>query len=416
MRLRSEVLLPILAVFHASLWVIALTSAPFAWTFRAAFAQYLSTLALVIASGNLVLAARLRPLERGFGGLDKLFSSHRLAGVVVGLVLLAHVTIVPLTTPLLPGRLMGLIAFTLIAGSVVLAIAPRAPWRKLLALRYPTWKAEHRFMGLFVVVAVTHSLLVPTLVRYLPLVRAYVYGFAALGLAAYVYRETVFRVVARRHTYIVAEANPLGDSVLEVHLDSVRAPISHHAGQFAFVAFDGGPTRERHPFTLSAAPADGPLRFSIKASGDFTSALQDHLSAGSSASIEGPYGMFDFRTGRPRQLWIAGGIGITPFLAFLPTVGPDFDVTLVWTVRTAAEAIYQGEIEAAIAEKPNVRVVIWPSAEKGHLTLAALKIERPRELSYYLCGPVVMRDAFLGQLKALGVRRSDIHYEEFSLR
>ena len=416
MRFRSEALLPILAVFHAALWAIALSSAPFAWTFRQVFAQYLSTLALVIASGNLILASRARPLERAFGGLDKLFASHRLAGVVVGLTLLGHVMVVPLTTPLFPGRLVGLIAFTLVVGSVVLAIAPRAPWRRLLALRYPTWKAEHRFMGLFVAIAVTHSLLVPTLVRYLPLVRVYVYGFAALGLLAYAYRETAFRVIARRHTYDVAAARHVGDSVLEVHLEPVRAPISHRAGQFAFVAFDGGPTRERHPFTLSAAPADGPLRFSIKASGDYTRALHDHLSAGSSASIEGPYGMFDFRAGKPRQLWIAGGIGITPFLAFLPTVDPAFDVTLIWTVRTADEAVYRDEIEAAIADKPNVCATIWPSAEKGPLTLAAQEIELPEELSYYLCGPVVMRDSFIGQLRALGVRRADIHYEEFSLR
>ena len=416
MRLRSATLLPALAVVHTMVWGVGLSAFPFAYSPRWAMAQYLSTFALVVVSTNLMLATRARPLERAFGGLDKLFASHRMDGIAAASIILAHVAIVPISVPILPGRAVGITALLLIEGSVILAITPRAPWRRLLAMPYQIWKAGHGFMGVIVVVAIAHSLLVPTMVRYMPVVRMWVYGVAALGTLAYVYRETAFRIVARRHRYRVTEARHVGDAVLEVHLEAVRAPIAQRAGQFAFVAFNGGPTRERHPFTISAAPSGGPLRFSIKASGDFTRALQTNLSAGSSASIEGPYGMFDFRAGRPRQLWLAGGIGITPFLAFLPTVEADREVTLVWSVRTADQAVYRDEIERSIADKPGVTLCVWPSATKGHLDVATLELAAPRELSVYLCGPVVMREAYLGQLASLGVSRADIHYEEFTLR
>lgn len=416
-RFRSAILVSIVVAVHTTLWAIALPALRFPYPPRTALAQYLSTLALVIVSVNLILATRARPVESAFGGLDKVFASHRLNGIVAATAVLLHVTIVPLTTPLWGGRTVGIVTLLLLQGSVALAIAPRAPWRRLLEVRYQTWKAEHRFMGVFVAAAAWHSMLVPTLVRKMPIVRGWVFGVVALGLVCYAYRETWFRFWARRHRYSVGVVQKLPGRVLEARLDGDRAPIAHRAGQFGFVRFDAGPSRERHPFTVSSPPnADGSLRFSIKASGDYTDALQAGLAQGSSASVEGPYGRFDFMRGRRRQLWLAGGIGITPFLAFLPALDPEREVTLVWSVRSAEEAVYRAEIEKAVAGRPRCSAAIWSTAEKGHVELGLLGLERPEELSVYVCGPVVMREAFVEQLHALGVHDRDIHFEEFTLR
>jgi predicted ferric reductase len=403
--------------FHTAVWVVAVRAFPFPVPMRAVVAQYLSSLALVIISGNLVLATRMRPLERAFGGLDKMFASHRIDGVVAALALVAHSVVVRVTTPIFPGRALGIAAAVLLEVSVVLAVAPRAPWRRLLDVPYQTWKAEHRFMGIIVAAGVLHSLLVPTLVRAMPLVAGWVYASTTLGLAAYLYRETWFRVWARRHRYRVVRATPLSDATLEVCLSAEHAPIAPRPGQFAFVRFDGALKCEYHPFTVSAPVADdGALRFSVKASGDYTQALRRHLEAGSTARLEGPYGCFDPTRGRARQLWIAGGIGITPFLALLPGVAADHDVRLVWSVRHLEDAMYSEEIARDIAGRPSISATLWATADRGHLRLAELGIERPLELSVYLCGPVPMREALVAQARELGVRDADIHYEEFSLR
>lgn len=417
MRLRASIVLPALALIHAGVWAYGLATLPFTWLPRAALAQYLSSFALVVASLNLLLSTRARIFEGPFGGLDKMFASHRADGIVVACVLAAHAILVPITLPLASGRLVGVAAFTLIVGSVIFAITPRSPWRNLLYTRYELWKDEHRFMGVFVLVAVVHSLMVPTLPRLMPAVRLWVYGFAVLGLLAYAYRQTVFRVWARRHAYVIADARPLGKRVLEVNLRAVRAPIGHRAGQFAFVRFEAGPTHERHPFTISEPPMEGSLRFSVEMLGDWTARLHlNGLPSGSSASIEGPYGRYDYRVGRRRQMWLAGGIGITPFLAFLPTVDDSHDIALVWSVHDPDEAAYREEIETLVAEKPNVTFTLWPSKERGHLAFEQLGVEQPTEMSFYLCGPVAMRDAFVTQLLATGVKKRDIHYEEFTLR
>jgi len=406
-----------LAALNAAVWSIAFAVSGLAIPSLRLLAEYLSTTALIIMSANLILATRLGPLETFFAGLDKLFTSHRLNGLVAATVISTHYLLMPNKTPgWTPARLIGLPTLILIVVVVLVAIAPRAPWRRLVPLRYENWKLTHRFNGLLVAAGVTHSLLAHADVVAMPLLRTWVYGFATLGLLAYAYRETIGAAVKERHVYEVGEPRHVADDILEIPLSPAKNPVTYAAGQFAFVRFEGGPTREQHPFTISMAPTSGRLRFSIKASGDYTRDLQSHLAPGSIARIEGPYGRFDYRSGTSRQLWIAGGIGITPFLAFVGCVGPDYDVQFIWTVRTESEAVYRTEIETALAERPNVRFSVHATSVAGHLNLADLDLAEPGELSVYLCGPVPMRDAFIAQLLALGVFRKRIFYEEFSLR
>jgi len=415
-RLRRYALLTIVVALNAAAWSASLALGPGGFPPRHVAAEFFSTSAVLLMSTNAMLSTRPVFLERIYGGLDKLFISHRAIGVAVALAVASHFALMP-ETPGSPTKPLAYTNISLILLSIGLAIAPRSPWRKLVPLRYQYWKLEHRFMGLFLAFAVVHSLSAHPIMLTLPIERTWVYSIAALGLLAYLYREFAERLVKERHNYVVAETRHAGADVLEIHLSPVARPIPHRSGQFAFARFRGGPTREQHPFTLSAAPSgDGSLRFSVKASGDYTAALQSHLEAGSAARIEGPYGGFDHRLGGPRQLWLAGGIGITPFLAFLGDLDSEPDVRLVWSVRDPAEATYAEEIEHAVLGLGNVRFDVHASKTSGHLALADLDLGDASELSVFVCGPVRMRDAFLEQLDALGVPRAHVFYEEFSLR
>ena len=56
-----------------------------------------------------------------------------------------------------------------------------------------------------------------------------------------------------------------------------------------------------------------------------TPARSDHACVGQPVQVEGPYGCFDIERRDPqaRQVWIAGGIGVTPFLAWLESLQAD---------------------------------------------------------------------------------------------
>ena len=411
------ILIAAIVVVHSAMWALGLLVTEATVEPQQAGAEFGATLALVLASSNLILAARIRPLERWLDGLDKLFVTHRLIGIVVALMVVVHAFGIPKSDEYTTARFGGLIVIIALVGSVLVAAAPRAPWRRLVPVRYDQWKLGHRFMGLVVFAAAAHSRLPETIVGETPLLMAYVYGFATLGLASWLYRELLFSRFGPVRTYHVEAKRHSADDVIEIQLDADSSRLKRVSGQFAAISFAEGPSAEQHPFTISS-PAGEQVRFSIKASGDFTDRLLGDVPVGSAVRVEGPWGRFDHRRGRRHQLWLAGGIGITPFLAMAGDLDASHDVTLVWSVRDAKEAqVYADEIAARVDGDARLDLHIHPTSERGHLELGSLDLDPPvTERSVFVCGPVEMRRAFVAQLEELGVPSGEIHFEEFRLR
>jgi len=101
-----------------------------------------------------------------------------------------------------------------------------------------------------------------------------------------------------------------------------------------------------HPFSISAAPNGKYLRFTIKNLGDYTRLLQ-HVRVGTSVFVEGPYGVFTGATRtRPRVLFIAGGIGITPLRALLEELpAARGNLTLVYRASHENEVVFRNELD-----------------------------------------------------------------------
>ena len=212
-------------------------------------------------------------------------------------------------------------------------------------------------------------------------------------------------------------------STTEVILRAKKDPIKkQRAGQFLFVSFPkGGKLAEAHPFTISSAPQEDVLRVTIKACGDYTRHLFAHLQTGMDAIIEGAYGMFDYKTGGPKQIWVAGGIGVTPFLSFIRDLetGLAFDVDFYYTVRHREEAIFVDEIGAAAKKNPRLKAHIRFSATDGSLTVDTIAKNAGGNISghhVYMCGPLPMVQAFESKFIEAGVPADHIHYEEFNFR
>jgi predicted ferric reductase len=178
---------------------------------------------------------------------------------------------------------------------------------------------------------------------------------------------------------------------------------------------------ESHPFTISSAPSEDVLRLTIKASGDFTRYLFGHLQPGADAVIEGAYGMFAYKSGGQKQVWIAGGIGLTPFLSFLRDMDGNLnhDVDFYYTVRHPEEALFLEEIEAATRKNLRLKSHVRFSATDGSLTVDEIVKNAGgdlREHDIYLCGPLPMVQAFTKKFQEQGVPGTNIHYEEFNFR
>ena len=238
---------------------------------------------------------------------------------------------------------------------------------------------------------------------------------ATLG-AVVIFRLGAPMVNALRYRLRVAEVVPEGPDAVSVRvrgrgLDRIGA----RPGQFFLWRFlTRGRWSEAHPFSLSEAPDGHSLRMTAKAVGDFTRDLRT-LPVGARVVAEGPFGVFTSEARhRDKTLLIAGGIGITPLRALLDEL--DGDVTLLYRVLKAEDAIFTEELDGASAR---VELIAGHHDAEGHDLLSP---EHLRELvpditerDVFISGPPGMVGRIEHNVRQAGVPRRQVHTERFAL-
>ncbi len=379
---------------------------------------------IILMACSLVLSTRPKWAEPYFGGLDKMYLTHRHTGTAAFLLIFVHVLTVPIsTTGWALGNYLAVIAFTGIVTIVLITLAPRIPFlNRLTGGDYDDWKKLKRYIGIFFILAFIHALTIPNPLHALIAI-TWVQIFFVIGTLSYLYTEVFGGFFKKFLPYKVEAVKHPNTSSTEVILRAKKEPIQkHRAGQFLFVRFPGNKTlNESHPFTISSAPSEDVLRLTIKASGNFTRDLFRDLKAGSEAVIEGAYGMFDYKAGGQKQIWLAGGIGVTPFLSFVRDMNGSVDhaIDFYYTVRHREEAVFVDEIEAAAKKNPRLKAYVRYSSTDGSLTVDDIVKNAGGDLHshhVYLCGPMPMIQAFEKKFLEQGVAQKNIHYEEFNFR
>lgn len=385
--------------------------------------EMFSTSGVLLMACGIVLSTRARLLEPFFGGLDKMYLTHKNLAIFALLLILAHFFTMSTNPEVQTNITIGKLALIGLVLSVGLALAPRLPfWGRMIRLPYHVWRQVHRFTGLFFLLGIYHfiGMDIP-LIKTAPVVRAYVFPIVFFGAAVYVYKELFQGRVKRTFRYRVAQVERLHGSVVEVSLLPEQSSMPFRAGQFLFIGFPAEKKlTEMHPFTISSPPNMEQLKLTIKSSGDFTHQLHSGLQAGVEARIDGSYGMFDYKTGGERQVWIAGGIGVTPFLSWVRDFDAslDFEIDFFYTVSTPDEALFLNEFQAAAARYASFRTHPVFSNTDGRLDVAKIETASGPVAGKeaYICGPVALTEAMVRQLVSQGVRRDNIHFEEFNFR
>ncbi len=389
--------------------------------------QLTALVGMAMFSVSLILIARFRILEPYFGGLDRIFQAHRHLGVLGFLFMLIHplalairyvpVSVASAATFLLPTssdvpKTLGIVALLLMMGLLFATLF--AHWRYQILLK------THKVLGVAFMLGVMHALYIPSDISGNLVLAWYSGGLACLAVSAYLYR-TIFARAIPKHHYMVKEVRALDHTVTEVVLTPVEVPLIFEPGQFVFVSFkDVSVSNEVHPFTISSAPHERELRLTIKALGDWTSEMPC-LAVGAAATVEGPFGGFTAsHATKKSEVWIAGGIGITPFLSrarSLTQMSIGRAVDLYYTANTRDEMLFLAELSTIAALCPELRIIPHVSKEQGFLTVAHI-YEQSGNLAnkdVFVCGPPPMMQSIIRQCKDLGVRSSQIHAEEFSM-
>jgi predicted ferric reductase len=129
--------------------------------------------------------------------------------------------------------------------------------------------------------------------------------------------------------------------------------------------------------------------------------------------------MFDYRLGAPQQIWIAAGIGITPFISWIRALNGslDYEVDFYYSAANEASALFVDEITAATARYPSLTLHLIRTDRDPPLTPAHILSAHPiTPSSVYMCGPPQMMRTFQQELRTHGVAPEHIRWEQFGLR
>jgi predicted ferric reductase len=423
----GSVILLAVAVAYPVLWLVARPANEPAGRY---LGEMCGTEAVLLLSCCLVLATLLGPIERAFGGIDRVAVWHKRVATVAVLLLVPHRALVgstpdPYATSV--GKALGSLALLGLVVLAVWALAPKlraarwpGPIRHLARLSYERWLTAHRLTGLFVIAAVAHGAIVDPVFHRSNTLRVVFLVVGGVGIAAYLYRELLARYVIPIHDYIVAEVGRPNETTLDVSLEPSGPPLVFAPGQFVVLAFGGVGAWQRHPFSVSSAPSDRRLGVSIKASGDHTRDLHDKLETGTPAKVAGPFGEFDYHRGGHDQIWVAGGIGVTPFLSWIRAFDHTFDrnVDFFYSVAQETDALYVDEIAAAAAQHPTLHARLVNTAKDGFLTAEkAMGGRAPgADVWVYLCGPPAMTTSLAKGFRDLDIPASRVRWEQFDIR
>jgi len=405
---------------------------------------------MILYALNLVYATRLKFLEPLFGGLNRVYITHHIIGGLALVLLAFHPLFLMLRTIttsvyesamlLLPHDLgplsalfnsqhemhadvlqqwaifLGTLAFF---GMVILLILTF-----YIKLPYKLWLFTHKFLGLAFFLGGLHVLFINSDTSHSTLLKVYVLGFGIIGLMAFMYRTLFGRILIRKYFYLVDSVQTKAKSISEISLSPQSLPMSYKVGQFVFIRFfdneDQGISSEWHPFSISSAPNDPQLKLTIKALGDFTKKI-GFIRPGSRAEIEGAYGKFTYSNYKNHnQIWIAGGIGISPFISMAQDLKGDqtYRIDLYYCVRNADEIIdFDTLTEIANISGGQFRFIPYVSSVNGQISASKLEYYSGgiTGKEFFLCGPPGMMKSLKNQLKKKGIPSSSIHSEEFSM-
>jgi predicted ferric reductase len=400
------------------------------------FSLALGYAALAMFGVSFALTARFRRATAPFG-IDIVYYFHRYLALLALAIAAAHYLILRIANPAALGAAdpriapaymsAGRIALLLFVVIVTLALA-----RRVLRFEYDRWRISHAALATTAVaLAIWHLLGAGNLLDR-PWKQALwaAYGLFWLALLVWVRLLRPWRLAQRpwRVTAVRPERGRVHTLVLEPPAD---ARLSFAPGQFAWLTLRASPFAMReHPFSIASSAhrprGDEPIELSIKALGDFTATIED-VRPDEIAYVDAPYGNFscDRHPHAQRFVFVAGGIGIAPFMSMLRTAADRNDrraFVLFYGNRVWERVAFREELERLV-QRLDLRVVHvlqeppadW-RGERGFVTRELLARHLPpddAQTEYLLCGPTPMTSSVERALTALGVAAARIHSEIF---
>lgn len=378
---------------------------------------------------GLLLIARIPWIENALGH-DRLVVWHRKAMPYALYMITLHVLLVALGYAGSEGKIVAHEIWIMVTtypwmlpafvGFILLILAGVTSYKTVRnQITYETWWVIHLYTYLGVALSFMHQILTGGMFIRHPLNRAYWIGlYLSVVMAILTWRIAIPAVGSLRHKLRLSKVEIEGPGVVSMYISGVNiTKLRAQGGQFFNWRFlTGDRWYESHPFSLSAAPTDTDLRFTVKALGDSTAHFSN-IPTGTRVMIEGPYGIFtrDMARQFKRVTLIGGGVGITPLRAIIDEIPDSASIDVLYRARNEMDLVLKAELDQlAIERLINIHYLVGSRTDHP-INEFTIKKYAPRfaDSDVYVCGPESLIEDVIEACKSAGIPKDRVHHEAF---
>ena len=229
----------------------------------------------------------------------------------------------------------------------------------------------------------------------------------------------------------IIKAEKTTDEICTLTLKPHKLFPAFKPGQFLHLAIDNYdpsyPWPESRVFSIASSPARKDIiRITFIIKGVFTRRMYNELKENDIVWLKLPYGEFTFDESIS-SVFIAGGTGITPFIAFLESISEKKTVSasiqLHYGIREPGHMLYQDLLQKCTGTIDGFRQFIYienpglftdKDIIAGRIDIEKIySLNQDKDVIYYLSGPNEMIKSFRHYMRGKGVNASQIKSDEW---
>ena len=207
-----------------------------------------------------------------------------------------------------------------------------------------------------------------------------------------------------------------------------ETPLIWIAGQYIHITLsklnypdERGDTRH---FTIASSPTEGELlqiTTRIREKSGYKKTLNE-LPIGSVVESSGVHGLFVFDANSKNNVFLAGGIGITPFRSMIKwNIDKNLKIPMYLIYSNSdSEFVYKDELDDWQKENDFLKIQYVNTSETGHLDSKMVNKSinnwglKPHDCTFWVVGPNAFVDALENSLDELNISNDSIKTEKFT--
>ena len=221
----------------------------------------------------------------------------------------------------------------------------------------------------------------------------------------------------------VAEKIEVKMETLRIYRFKLNKPTNFIAGQYMSLIVPGSTPA---PFSIASSPEEHDMiELGIEITGGPHTSKIKELKEGDHVTLRGPFGTFTMQ-GEKKVCYLAGGVGITPFMSMLRWIRDTHqttEATLFYSCKVKEQFLWREELEQMTKTHTNIKVVLTVTRddppdwhhEKGRINADMIKGFLPDYLehTFYSCGPPALISAMFELLRSMGVSDDRLKQEKW---